>query len=121
MTIDDWRTEIDNVDDELLRLLNQRVQLAAMIGRLKQAASLPLSDLDRERTLLTRLHRINAGPLDDHAVTTIFQQIISETRRSEALAISLRSRGRKRALRRIKVRSTRGKRADKQLEKGEQQ
>lgn len=104
MTIDDWRTEIDNVDNELLRLLNQRVQLAAMIGRLKQAASLPLSDVDRERTLLARLCRINAGPLDDQAVATIFQQIIVETRRLEAHAIAPEDRSRKTALRRINVR-----------------
>jgi chorismate mutase len=104
MTIDDWRTEIDNVDNELLRLLNQRVQLAAMIGRLKQAGNLPLSDVDRERTLLARLRQINAGPLDDQAVVTIFQQIIFETRRIEAHAIAPEARSRKTALRRISVR-----------------
>jgi chorismate mutase len=118
MTIDDWRSEIDNVDNELLRLLNQRVQLAAMIGRLKQAASLPLSDLDRERALLARLRRVNAGPLDEHAVTSIFQQIIFETRRVEAQAISPAARSRRNALRRIKVRLNRDKRVERQSEKG---
>ena len=104
MTIDDWRSEIDKVDNELLRLLNRRVQLAAMIGRLKQAASLPLSDLDRERALLARLHLINAGPLDEQAVATIFQQIIFQTRRIEAQAISHEARTSRTALRRIKMR-----------------
>lgn len=104
MTIDDWRTEIDNVDNELLRLLNQRVQLAAMIGRIKRAASLPLSDLDRERTLLDRLRHINAGPLDEQAVTTIFQQVIFETRRLEAHAISPDAPSGKMTSRRINVR-----------------
>lgn len=101
MTIDDWRTEIDNVDNELLRLLNQRVQLAAMIGILKRAANLPLSDVDRERALLARLRHVNAGPLDDRAVSTIFQQIILETRRMEAHASDLDARDRKLTLRRI--------------------
>ena len=87
MTIEDWQTEIDNVDNELLRLLNQCVELAAMIGRLKEAACLRLSHIDRERALPARLHRINAGPLDDPAVATIFQQIIFEARRIEAQAI----------------------------------
>lgn len=104
MTIDDFRTEIDNVDNELLRLLNQRIQLAAMIGRLKRAASLPLSDDDRERALLSRLRRINAGPLDDQAVVTIFQQIIFETRRLEEDAIAPGARSRKTAMRRINAR-----------------
>ena len=104
MTIDEWRTEIDNVDNELLRLLNQRIQLAAIIGRLKQAASLPLSDVERERALLARLRRINAGPLDDQAVSSIFQQIIFETLRMEAHAIAPEARCGKTALRRINAR-----------------
>jgi|GEM_PF-392203 len=95
MTIEDWRTEIDTVDNELLRLLNQRAQLAAMIGRLKQLANLPVSDADRERALLERLRKVNAGPLDDQAVAVIFQQIISETSRLEARVIAAESRRRR--------------------------
>jgi chorismate mutase / prephenate dehydratase len=92
MTINDWRTEIDNVDNEILRLLNQRVQLAAMIGSLKRAANLPLNDFDRERSLLTRLRHINVGPLDDQALALIFQRIIFETRRLEEHAIAPEAR-----------------------------
>jgi chorismate mutase-like protein len=92
MTIEDWRSEIDTIDNELLRLLNQRAQLAAMIGRLKQVANLPVSDADRERALLARLRQVNAGPLDDQAVAIIFQQIISETIRVEALVMASQSR-----------------------------
>jgi chorismate mutase len=102
MTIDDWRTEIDNVDDEILRLLNQRVQLATIIGRLKKAANLPLSDVRRERTLLARLRRLNVGPLDDQAVALIFQQIIFETRRLEEPTIAPEARIRKTAPGRVK-------------------
>ena len=104
MTIEDWRNEIDNVDNELLGLLNQRVQLATMIGRLKRAASLPMSDPDRERALLQRVRLVNAGPLDDQAVEVIFQQIISETSRLEARAIAAEPRRRKSAIRRISAR-----------------
>ena len=104
MTIEDWRSEIDNVDNELLGLLNQRVQLAAMIGRLKRAANLPVNDAHRERALLDRLRHVNAGPLDDQAVGVIFQQIISETSRLEAHAIASEPRRRRPALRRISAR-----------------
>ena len=107
MTIEDWRNEIDNVDNELLGLLNQRVQLATMIGRLKRAARLPMSDPDRERALLERVRLVNAGPLDDQAVEVIFQQIISETSRLEARAIAADSRRRRSALRRISARFVR--------------
>jgi chorismate mutase len=88
MKIADWRTEIDNLDNELLRLLNQRAKLATRIGKLKRAANLPLCDEDRERALVARLRHVNAGPLDDRAVAVIFQQIIRETRRAEARAVA---------------------------------
>jgi chorismate mutase/prephenate dehydratase len=90
MTIADWRTQIDDVDNELLRLLNQRAKLASRIGRLKQDANLPLGDERREHSLLARLRAVNIGPLDDAAITGIFQQIIAETRRVEARLLTAR-------------------------------
>ena len=47
MGIEDWRAEIDAIDNELLRLINQRARLAMKVGSLKKSAGLPLSDPDR--------------------------------------------------------------------------
>ena len=85
MDIDGWRREIDKLDKELLELLNQRARLAIKVGALKQAAGLPLCDPERERFVLERLRRSNAGPLDDEAVAELFGQIIRESRRAQAL------------------------------------
>jgi chorismate mutase len=95
MTIADWRTQIDDVDDELLRLLNQRAKLASKIGRLKHDANLPLNDDRREHSLLARLRAVNIGPLDDAAVTGIFERIIAETRRVEARLLTVRDHKRR--------------------------
>ena len=92
MTIADWRTEIDKLDNELLRLLNQRARIASRIGKAKTETNLPLADNDRERALVARLCHINAGPLDDAAVAAIFQEIISQTRRVEARVFQRRYR-----------------------------
>ena len=67
MDIEYWRKEIDDIDDELLRLLNMRARLALKVGALKQAAHLPFCDPARERTVLQRLQEINNGPLDERA------------------------------------------------------
>jgi len=37
MTIEDWRSEINAIDDELLRLLNRRAQLASQGWAVKEA------------------------------------------------------------------------------------
>ena len=76
MRIEDWRAQIDEVDNELLRLLNRRARLAARIGGMKSRAGLPLYDPDREREVLARACRANAGPLDEGAVARIFRRIM---------------------------------------------
>ena len=81
MGIEDWRAEIDAIDNELLRLINRRARLAVRVGVIKQRAGLPLCDRDRERDVLARAQRINLGPLADEAVAKIFRRIIYESRR----------------------------------------
>jgi chorismate mutase len=79
-SIEEWRSSIDDVDSKLLRLLNRRAELALEAGRAKLGAGLPICDGQREREVIDRSCRINAGPLDGTAVAKIFRRIIHETR-----------------------------------------
>lgn len=72
------RAEIDAIDDELLRLLNARAELALKVGAAKRQDDTSLCDNNREREVLTRLCARNPGPLDEKNVTNIFQRIIDE-------------------------------------------
>jgi len=83
MDIEHWRREIDEIDQELLRLLNMRARLAIKVGTLKKAAQLPFCDPERERQVLGRLQDLNDGPLDQDAVGKLFRRIIRESRRVE--------------------------------------
>ncbi|MCM3873448.1 MAG: chorismate mutase [Pyrinomonadaceae bacterium] len=83
MNIEYWRTEIDETDRELLRLLNRRARLAMKVGALKRAAGLPLCDPEREGVVLRDLQKANAGPLDALAITKLFRRIIRESRNME--------------------------------------
>jgi prephenate dehydratase/chorismate mutase len=76
--IDNPRAQIDAIDDELLRLLNKRVEIALRVGEVKRREDISLCDHNREREVLTRLCRQNSGPLDERNVTSIFQRIIDE-------------------------------------------
>jgi chorismate mutase len=87
MTIEDWRAEIDLVDAELLRLLNARAALAIRVGETKRGAGLSVADGAREREVVERARRANAGPLDSAAVARLFRRIIQESRRAEAAAL----------------------------------
>ena len=92
MTIEHWRTEIDEIDRELLRLLNRRARLAMKVGTLKQNAGLPCCDTERERDVLTRLQQANGGPLDSRAIGKLFRRIIRESRNLEARMLTDRDR-----------------------------
>ena len=48
-TLEQWRREIDILDSELLRLLNERARIAAELGALKYSSGLPVYDGRRER------------------------------------------------------------------------
>ena len=77
-TTDNPRAAIDAIDDELLRLLNNRAELALKVGAVKRLRDASLLDNNREREVLTRLCRQNPGPLDEKSVAHIFQRIIDE-------------------------------------------
>src|SRR6476660_10493623 len=80
-SLDDWRSQIDALDAELLRLLNQRAAIACEIATVKVASGLPAYDGNRENQVLARVAEKNMGPLDRQGVTAIFRAIILETRR----------------------------------------
>lgn len=88
MTIENYRVQIDEIDDRLLKLLNERAQLAVHISALKAEAEIPARDTNREREVVNRALQTNGGPLDDKAVTKIFSCIINETRRAQTYVVN---------------------------------
>jgi chorismate mutase/prephenate dehydratase len=80
-SLEAWREEIDLLDAQLLRLLNQRAAVACRIGALKVAASLPAYDGRRERQVLARIRAENPGPFSSESVARVFRRIIVETRK----------------------------------------
>jgi len=77
MDLDDWRSRINNLDDEILHLLNRRGQAALQIGELKRQQDLPYFVPERESQILERLVALNGGPLSADAVRAIWREILS--------------------------------------------
>jgi chorismate mutase-like protein len=80
MEISDWRNKIDALDEQIVRLINQRAEAAQAIGKLKQIADLPVYEPKREEAVFERVRRANAGPLTDTEVVDIYQRIIDVMR-----------------------------------------
>jgi chorismate mutase len=79
LKIGDWRTKIDAIDTTLLHLLNVRAAFALEVGKLKGEAGLMLRVPAREREILSRMKKLNPGPLDGEAVEKIYQLILDES------------------------------------------
>ena len=87
MNLSDWRRRIDEIDKKLVELLNERSHCALEIGKLKQAANIPLYQPDRENEVLANAERTNPGPLTDAAIRRLFERIIDEARSAERNAM----------------------------------
>lgn len=85
MSIDDLREEIDRLDNELLRIFNERASLALKIGVIKKGIALPVYDPAREKRIFQRMKGSNPGPLDDQAIVRLFERVIDESRRLERI------------------------------------
>ncbi|HET9530796.1 MAG TPA: chorismate mutase [Blastocatellia bacterium] len=92
MDIDDWRIEIDKIDEQLVELLNQRSRCAIEIGRIKRKLGLPVYSPSREKEVIDHVTRLNGGPLEPEAVQRLFERIIDESRRIERVTVDREAR-----------------------------
>lgn len=83
MDIDSIREQINQLDDELLRIFNERAALALEIGHLKKHSNLPIYDPKREKLIFERMKNNNPGPLDDAAIVRLFERVVDESRSLE--------------------------------------
>ena len=87
--IERFRGKIDEVDDEILKLLNRRASLVQKVGNIKNRlvkgtpARKVLYRPDREKLILRRLTESNSGPFPTPSVNPVFGEIISACRSLE--------------------------------------
>jgi chorismate mutase len=80
---DGWRKRIDEIDQKLVKLLNERSKCAVEIGHLKKKVNMPAWQPEREAEILRNVVKSNHGPLDDAAIRRLFERIIDEARALE--------------------------------------
>lgn len=83
MNLKDLRDRIDEIDNELLKLLNERAEIVKEVGKLKHQTNAPIYRPEREKEILDRLKSINNGILTDEAIDAIFLEIFAASRNLE--------------------------------------
>ena len=74
------RQAIDEIDETILDLINQRLSVAKQIGDFKKQGGIQITDSEREKEILNRLLEKNKGPLAADGLRNIFEAIIAEGR-----------------------------------------
>ena len=69
------RTELDEVNKELLSLINKRGELVQQIGKIKSAQGIKKYDPVRERHMLDLISTENQGPFDTSTLHHLFKEI----------------------------------------------
>lgn len=79
----EFRDQIDRLDEQIVRLLNDRATSALQLGALKSRAGMETYQPEREIAVLQHARDTNGGPLGPDAITRLFERIIDENRRLE--------------------------------------
>lgn len=78
------RQIIDALDMKILKLLNERAEVALEVGRVKSKSKIDPYNPQREEEIFQRLQSINTGAFPKQAITPVFREIISACRSLEA-------------------------------------
>ncbi|MFV0481701.1 MAG: prephenate dehydratase [Campylobacteraceae bacterium] len=81
--IEDYRGEIDKIDNEVLKLLNERMNHVKAIGELKHTSGTSIYRPEREKDILNRLKKLNGGILKTSAIDAIYLEIFAVSRNLE--------------------------------------
>lgn len=74
------RSQIDKLDLQILKTINERAELAAEIGKVKNDQAAEIFSPAREEEVIKNVMEANKGPLDEGTIRSIFREIMSGSR-----------------------------------------
>lgn len=83
-SVDALRKKVDQLDEKIVGLLNERASLARKIGHTKSQGKEEVYVPNREKEILERVSSLNRGPLSGPAVHAIYREVLSASRSLEA-------------------------------------
>jgi len=85
-TLQECRDAIDGIDEEILNLLNRRMQVVERVGEIKHESATAIYRPEREKEIITRLTQLSEaqkGKLNRGAIEAIFLEIFAVSRNLE--------------------------------------
>jgi prephenate dehydrogenase/chorismate mutase len=79
------RQRLDEIDFQIVKLLNKRMELADEIAEWKTQHQTPITDLEREMEVMTHVHEEVKNPVLNDFIDNIYKQIIDCAKASQSL------------------------------------
>jgi len=77
MSLEQLRKRIDEIDQQLVKLLNERARVVIDIGKLKNKTGGQIYAPDREKKIFEKMVKANEGPLPDKCLIAIWRELMS--------------------------------------------
>ena len=81
--LNDLRDKLDSIDNEVLKLINERMEVVHQVGVLKAKSGGAIYRPERERAIIDRLEALNKGKLNRAAIEALFLEIFAISRNLE--------------------------------------
>ena len=69
------RTLLDSIDENILQLLEKRMNIIRQVGHIKSKLNIPIEDIDREEKIIKKLKNISKNSLTENQLKKIFQTV----------------------------------------------
>lgn len=73
----EYRKQIDDLDERIVKLLNERATVVLAVGKVKQDEAISVYAPHRERQVLDRIQSLNTGPLPHSVLEAIYREMMS--------------------------------------------
>ena len=80
MEIADWRKKIDELDEQIVKLLSERAAAAVAIGEIKRKSDSPIYEPRREQQVYEHVRSVNPGPLAAAQIQDIYERVMDVMR-----------------------------------------
>lgn len=81
--LEELRNKLDKIDNEMLQLLNERMDIVHEVGVLKSHSGGAIYRPEREKAIIDRLEALNNGKLNRHAIEALYLEIFAISRNLE--------------------------------------
>jgi chorismate mutase/prephenate dehydratase len=78
--MDRFRKKIDKIDEQLVKLLDERMGLAFELGKLKKSDGRDVFDANREEEVFNKLQDLPKQTIRDDEIKELYEQIIRISR-----------------------------------------